>query len=70
MKNYKAVKALRDKTGAGLLICREAVQYGMSKPYDMEEWALAYVKAHGLAVATPGKTWEERVEMFYNNIVK
>ena len=51
---------LRDETGVGLRLCKEAIDYA-NGDYELEK---AYIKAKTLAVATPKLTFDERVMLF------
>ena len=55
------ILALREKTGVGLLECKNAALYSNG---DMD-LAIAYLKAKTLAVATPKLSFDERVQQFY-----
>lgn len=54
------IQKLREKTGCGLIDCKKALEYGDG---DFAI-AIAYLKAKGFAVATPGLTFDERVKYF------
>ena len=56
----KALK-LANETGAGIRLCYQAILYANEHP---DVTALGYVRAKGLAVATPGLTFHERVIRF------
>lgn len=51
---------LREKSGCSVRMCRDALEYGEK---DMCT-ALAYLKAKGIAVATPGLSFDRRVQRF------
>lgn len=54
------IQKLREETGCGLMECKKALEYGNG---DFAI-AIAYLKAKGFAVATPGLTFDERVKLF------
>jgi translation elongation factor EF-Ts len=54
------IKKLRGETGIGLGLCSEAYDYA-NCDHDV---AIAYLKAKTLAVATPGMSFDERVQWF------
>ena len=54
------IQKLREKTGCGLIDCKKALEYGDG---DFAI-AIAYLKAKGFAVTTPGLTFDERVKYF------
>lgn len=56
----KAIKELRERTGCGMAMCGRAYDYAKGD----EKISIAYVRAKGLAVATPGLTFDERVQRF------
>lgn len=56
------IKALRDKTGCSLRMCRDAWIYAEERQGD-ENMALAYCRAKTLAVKTHC-TFDERVQKF------
>lgn len=58
------IKRLRDHTGVGMIQCRDAIQYAIEHEGG-ERLAVAYLKAKGIAVATPKLTFDERVLYFY-----
>jgi hypothetical protein len=60
--NPKQIKALRDKTGCSLRMCRDAWLYAEERQGD-EDMALAYCKAKTLAVQTHCP-FDERVQRF------
>ena len=55
------VNRLHNETGCGLLECRKAIEYAKSHDGCTP---LGYLKAKGIAVATPRYTFEERVRWF------
>lgn len=59
------VKELREKTGVGLMLCKQAIDYAKGN----EATAIAYIRAKTLAVATPKLTFDERVELFKKEIM-
>lgn len=60
MLDIEKVKLLREKTGSGLNVCAAAIKYGKG---DLNI-AMAYIDATSLAVATPGLSFDERVNAF------
>lgn len=58
------IQRLRNLTGVGMRQCRDAVFYA-KEHRGGEKLALAYLKAKGIAVATPNLTFDERVLSFY-----
>lgn len=55
------IRALREKTGCGMMDCKNALAYSKGD-FDI---AIAYLDAKHLAVATPNMTFDERVKSFY-----
>lgn len=53
--------SLRNKTGAGLQDCKKAIEYSEAHEGCTP---IGYLKAKGLAVATPGMSFEDRVKKF------
>ena len=60
-KKKEFVKELREETGCTLSDARKAIQYAG----DDKRLAIAYIRAISLAVATPSKSFDERVKLFY-----
>lgn len=58
------INKLRQETGCGLIDCKKAIDYS-SNNYLL---AIAYLKAKTFAVNTPNLTFDERVQMFYDNM--
>jgi translation elongation factor EF-Ts len=58
--DIEKVKSLREKTGCGLNMCAVAIKYGKG---DLNI-AIAYLDAKSLTVATPGLSFDERVNAF------
>ena len=56
----EAVKRLCEETGIGMHNCARAYDYA-NGDHDI---AIAYLKAKTLAVATPGLSFDERVQRF------
>ena len=54
------IKELSEETGMGLHNCTKAYNYA-NGDHDI---AIAYLKAKTLAVATPGLSFDERVQRF------
>ena len=60
------IKELRDRTGCGLKLCRDAWLYAEEHGGDMQ-MAIAYCKAKTLAVYT-NCSFDERVKRFLENM--
>lgn len=60
------IKELRDRTGCGLKMCREAWQYAEERNGGIQ-MALAYCKAKTLAVYT-NCSFDDRVKRFLENM--
>lgn len=60
------VRELRNKTGCGLQQCKEALEYSFTHENTTP---IGYLRAKGLAVATPNMTFEQRVVMFSDSEV-
>ena len=56
----QVVKQIRDATGVGLRLCVDAYDYAAG---DLPT-AIAYVRAKTSAVATPGLSFDQRVQQF------
>lgn len=54
------INELREKSGCGLLLCKQAIDYAKGE----EKIAIAYLKAKTFAVSTPKLTFDERVKLF------
>ncbi len=60
---YKVIKQLREETGCGFPMCKDAYRYAKSHDgdYDM---MIAYCKAKVIAVSTGNMPFDKRVEHF------
>ena len=57
------IKELREKTGCGMFLCKQALDYAKGDG----RVAIAYLKAKSYAVATPNISFDERVKLFIEN---
>lgn len=57
------IQHLKEWSGCSLANCKDAWLYSKGN-YDL---AVAYLKAKGIAIATPGLTFDERVQRFYKS---
>jgi hypothetical protein len=61
------IKDLREEMGAGTEQCKEALKYSTKHANGDFKMSIAFLRAKGLAVATPGLTFDQRVMRFYEN---